>query len=74
MIIDSQLATGLTSATLAVAITQLIGPNWLRPTTGHEYTEMGAEILTKIREILVGPLGAALTSAERDEFWQELLL
>lgn len=74
MIVDSQLATGLTSATLAVAITQLIGPNWLRPTTGHQYTEMGVETLSKVREILAGPLGTALTCAERDEFWQELLL
>lgn len=74
MIIDSQLATGLASATLAVAIGQSLGPNWMRPITGHQYTEAGAEILARVREILTGPLGSALTSAERDEYWQEFLV
>lgn len=73
MIIDAQVSTGLASAALAVAITQLLASSPSRPITGHQHAERGAEILANARDILAGPKGAALTSAQLSNYWQLLI-
>lgn len=72
MIVDSQISTGLASAALAVSITQLLASNRMGPITGSQLTGTGAEILAKARDILAGPKGAALSSAQCSNFWQQL--
>lgn len=73
MNLTEQVATGLSSAAIAVGITQALGPDWMGPLTGHQRTKTGTEFLERAKALLTGVPGSALTPRERSDFWDELV-